>query len=73
MVNVKFKAKTIDKKETVEGSYHWSADGKRHYILKLEKFIERPHPNGVKGLDEMCLFKLEVHEVIPETVEMIEF
>ena len=71
MVNVKFKGKTIDKNETVEGAYHWSADGKHHYILNLEKFNERPHPNGVKGMDEMCLFKSEVHEVSPETVEII--
>lgn len=70
MVRIKFKGETIGKNKMVEGSYHWSADGKHHYILNLEKFNERPNQNGVIGMDEMCLFKTEVHEVIPETITM---
>lgn len=68
MRDIKFRGKRIDNGEWVYGSYHWSKDGKHHYILNLEKFNERPHPNGVKSMGEMCLFKTEIHEVIPETV-----
>ena len=72
MLKVKFKGQKINTNEWVEGTYHYSDDGKYHYILNLEKFNERPHPNDVEGLDEMCLFKSEVHEVIPETVELLK-
>lgn len=56
----KFKAITTDGK-WVEGTYHYSADNKYHYILRREKFLDRPD-------NEVSLHKKEVHEVIPETV-----
>lgn len=65
---IKFRGKMVDSVGWVYGSYHWSADSKYHYILNLEKFNDRPHKNNVKGLDEMCLFKTEVHNIIPESV-----
>lgn len=70
MRQIKFRGKRVDNREWVEGSYHYSADKKFHYILAMEKFNERQNVNKVKGLDEMCLFKTEVHEVDPATVEI---
>ena len=68
MRQIKFRGKRVDNGEWVGGSYHYSADGKYHYILVLEKFNERENSNKVKALDEMCLFKTEVHQVDPATV-----
>jgi len=45
---------------------------RRNAVRDVLKMIdERPHPNGVNGMDEMCLFKSEVHEVNSETVELV--
>lgn len=62
-MKVLFKAKTINTKEWVEGSYHYSNDDKYHYILKLEKFLERD--------EEMSLHKTEVHIIDKNTVIQI--
>ncbi len=67
-MNTKFRGYRTDGGGWHYGTYHYSADGKYHYILSLEKFNERPHVNGVKSLDELCLFKTEVSLVHPESV-----
>lgn len=58
---IKFRGKRVDNGEWVCGSYHFSADGKYHYILAREKFVDvEPH---------FCyLHEKEVWQVIPESV-----
>jgi hypothetical protein len=67
-MEIKFRGWRTDGKGWAIGTYHYSNDGKYHYILNREKFNERPDENGVKGMDEMCLFKVEVAIVTPESV-----
>ena len=64
MKKILFKAKLISTGEWVEGSYHYSNDNKHHYILNLEKFLERDS-------DEMAMHKQEVHIVDGDTVVQI--
>jgi len=61
MRQIKFRGKRVDNGEWVYGSYHYSYNGKHHYILALEKFNERVGK-------EMMLHKAEVNEVAPPTV-----
>ena len=61
MRQIKFRGKRVDNGEWVYGSYHYSYNGKNHYILALEKFNERVGK-------EMMLHKAEVNEVDPSTV-----
>ena len=62
-----FKAKLISTGEWVEGAYHYSNDGKYHYILNLECFLERTYDSG----NEMALKKEEVHLVDGDSVIQI--
>ncbi len=41
-----FKAKLVSTGEWVEGTYHYSNDGKYHYILNRECFLERTYDSG---------------------------
>lgn len=61
MRQIKFRGKRVDNGDWVEGSYHYSADGKYHYILALEKFNERVGK-------EMMLHTAEVNLIDPATV-----
>lgn len=70
MIPIKFRGRKIGSKDFVYGSYHYSRCGKYNYILSLEKFIERENEKQVKALDEMCLFKKEVNDVDPSTIEI---
>lgn len=59
---IKFRAKRIDNGEWAYGTYHYSNDGKYHYILNLEKFIEID--------DRMkALHNIEVVDIDPKTLE----
>lgn len=62
-----FKAKLISTGEWVKGTYHYSSDGKYHYILSRECFLERTYDTG----NEMALKKQEVHLVNGDTVTQI--
>lgn len=59
---IKFRGKRVDRQGWVYGTYHYSADGKYHYILAREKFID------LEGMPVRYLHKPEVWEVIPESV-----
>lgn len=61
---IKFKGQLIETKEWVYGTYHYSNDGKNHYILNREKMLLRSYHD----CNEMALHEKEVHLVIPETV-----
>jgi len=63
-----FKAKLVSTGEWVEGTYHYSNDGKYHYILNRESFLERTYDSG----NEMALKKGEVHLVDGYTVVQID-
>jgi len=62
-----FKAKLVSTGELVEGTYHYSNDGKYHYILNRECFLERTYDSG----NEMALKKEEVHLVDGDSVIQI--
>lgn len=64
MREILFRGKLVNGGDWVEGSYHYSADKSKHYILNLERFLERSYHNG----NELAMHSGEVHEVIPETV-----
>lgn len=59
---IKFRGKRVDGNGWVYGTYHYSADGKYHYILAREKFID------LEGMPVRYLHKPEVWEVLPESV-----
>lgn len=59
---IKFRGKRVDGQGWVYGTYHYSADGKYHYILAREKFID------LEGMPVRYLHKPEVWEVLPESV-----
>lgn len=61
-----FRAKTVADKKWVYGSYHYSKKKTKHYILNLEKFLDRPN-------NEVSLYKNECHEVIQETVCQLRY
>jgi len=63
-----FKGKLVSTGEWVEGTYHYSNDGKYHYILNRECFLERTYDTG----NEMALKKEEVHLVDGNTVIQID-
>jgi uncharacterized phage protein (TIGR01671 family) len=54
--------------EWVCGTYHYSADGKHHYIINLEKFLDHYDNRELYDPDRLEIYTEEVHEVIPETV-----
>lgn len=56
----------------VYGSYHYSADGKHHYILELNKFIRGFDQRGEDDPDRVCMFSAEVHDIDPATVENVK-
>lgn len=60
---VLFKAKLVSTGEWIIGTYHYSNDGKYHYILNREKFLERD--------GEMALHNQEVHLVDGDSVIQI--
>ena len=62
-----FIAKLISTGEWVEGTYHYSNDGKYHYILNRECFLERTYDSS----NEMALKKEEVHLVDGDSVIQI--
>ena len=66
-MSVLFKAKLISTGEFVMGTYHYSNDGKYHYILNRECFLERIYDSG----NEMALKKEEVHLVDGDSVIQI--
>ena len=66
-MKVLFKAKLVSTGEFVTGTYHYSNDGKYHYILNRECFLERTYDSG----NEMALKKEEVHLVDGNTVVQI--
>jgi uncharacterized phage protein (TIGR01671 family) len=59
---IKFRGKRVDNGGWVYGTYHYSADGKYHYILAKEKFID------LEGMPVRYLHMPEVREVLPESV-----
>lgn len=59
-MGIKFRGQRIDDDIWVYGSYHYSAGGRFHYILALEKFVQDD--------DVMRMWKQEVNKVIPESV-----
>jgi len=62
MRQIKFRGQLIHSGEWVYGTYHYSADGKMHYILNREMFLER-FDQG-----EWALHEKEVHQVIAKSV-----
>lgn len=60
MREILFKAQRADGNGWVEGTYHYSSDGRFHYIMRREKFINIDHYE--------YLHEEEVFEVIPETL-----
>ena len=61
---IKFRGQLLSTKEWIYGTYHYSNDGKHHYILNREKMLLSNYFDG----SEMALHEKEVHEVDPETV-----
>lgn len=55
----------------VYGSYHYSADGKEHYIIEQQKFIRGFDQRGEDDPDRVCMFSAEVHDIEPSTVESL--
>jgi uncharacterized phage protein (TIGR01671 family) len=58
---IKFRGLSVTTNEWVYGSYHYSNDGKYHYILNLEKF-------NVTNKHYRSLYSTEVQLVKPESV-----
>ena len=63
-----FKGKLVGKDEWVFGTYHYSNDGKNHYILNRECFLKRTYDSG----NEMALKEEEVHLVEPDSIIQID-
>ena len=66
-MKILFKGKLVSTGEWVEGTYHYSNDGKYHYILNRECFLERMYDTD----NEMALKKEEVHLVDGSSVVQI--